>query len=70
MNLPLPAPPPPSELFVVGERRSDPLCLLLLGVDGQYYAYSLPDENMEPVELDDEWEVEPHPSRSELLQAS
>ena len=58
MNLPHPAPTPPSELIVVGEHRADPLRLLLLGVDGHYYAYALPEGNPRPVELDDGWAVE------------
>ena len=68
VNLPLPHPPAPSELTVVGERRSDPLCLLLLGIDGRYYAYSLPDGEPEPVEPgdDDEWEIEHHLNRGWL----
>lgn len=58
MNFPHSQPTPPSELIVVGEHRSDPLRLLLLGVDGRYYAYALPEGNPKPVELDDGWAVE------------
>ncbi|HVL25351.1 MAG TPA: hypothetical protein VM450_14775 [Thermomicrobiales bacterium] len=47
----------------------DPLRLLLFGVDGQYYCYSLADENIRPVEPDDDWRIEQPPSR-EMLQAS
>jgi hypothetical protein len=43
---------------VVGERRDDPLELLLLGADGQHYAYPLPDGPVTPVELDDQWVVD------------
>jgi hypothetical protein len=43
---------------VVGERRDDPLELLLLGADGQHYAYPLPDGPVTPVELDDQWAVD------------
>ena len=69
VNLPLPAPPPPTELIVIGEHRSDPMCLLLFGVDGQFYCYSLTDEDITPVEPNEEWHIEQQPSR-ELLQAS
>jgi hypothetical protein len=69
VNFPLPGPTPPAELVVVGEHRFDPLCLLLFGVDGQYYCYSLVDENIKPVEPDDEWRIEQQPTR-EFLQAS
>ena len=40
---------------VVGERRDDPLELLLLGADGQHYAYPLPDGPVVPVEPDEAW---------------
>jgi hypothetical protein len=43
---------------VVGERCDDPLELLLLGADGQHYAYPLPDGPVTPVELDDQWTVD------------
>jgi hypothetical protein len=49
---------PPNELAVVGEKKADPTELLLLGSDGHYYSYSLPDGDPEQVEPDDEWEVE------------
>ena len=53
---------------VVGERRDDPLELLLLGADGHHYAYPLPDGPMTPVELDDQWEVDrPGPAVEDLL---
>jgi hypothetical protein len=66
VNFPLPAPPPPSELLVIGELRADPMCLLLLGVDGRYYAYALPDGNPTPVEPNDEWQIEHRPTRKRL----
>ncbi|MGI8484812.1 MAG: hypothetical protein ACR2OU_11190 [Thermomicrobiales bacterium] len=71
MNLPHPhpQPTPPSELIVVGEHRSDPLRLLLLGVDGNYYAYALPEGNPKPIELDDGWVVE-SPSTHDLFDES
>lgn len=71
MNFPHPhsQPTPPSELIVVGEHRSDPLRLLLLGVDGNYYAYALPKGNPQPVELDDGWAVE-SPSTHDLFEES
>ena len=43
---------------VVGERRDDPLELLLLGEDGRHYAYPLPDGLALPVELDEAWAVD------------
>ena len=58
MNLPLPAPQPPTEFLVVGEHRDDPLHLLLLGADGRHYVYSLPDGSTSPVKPDDGWRLE------------
>lgn len=58
MNLPVPEPTPPSELIVVGERRDDPLCLLLLGADANFYAYSITDGSTEHVVPDQEWRIE------------
>lgn len=58
MNLPLPAPQPPAEFLVVGEHRDDPLQLLLLGIDGRHYAYTLPEGDPTPIEPDDGWRVE------------
>lgn len=52
---------PPNELAVVGEKKDDPEQLLLLGVDGHYYAYRLPEGAAEPVEPDENWEVESEP---------
>jgi hypothetical protein len=43
---------------VVGERRDDPLELLLLGADGQHYAYPVPDGPMTPVEPNEEWQLD------------
>ncbi|HEU5432773.1 MAG TPA: hypothetical protein VFU81_13990 [Thermomicrobiales bacterium] len=40
---------------VVGERRDDPLELLVLGADGQHYACPLPDGPMTPAEPNEEW---------------
>jgi hypothetical protein len=50
---------PPNELTVVGENKEDPSELLLLGADGNYYAYSLPADDIHPVEPDDHWNIEP-----------
>jgi hypothetical protein len=55
-------PTPPNELTVVGENRDDPSQLLMMGTDGSYYAYSLPDEDWSVVKPDDRWVVEPVPS--------
>jgi hypothetical protein len=57
--LPLNDSTPPTELAVVGERKDNPDDLLLIGPDGQYYAYSLEEGNPHPIELDDGWHVEP-----------
>ncbi len=56
---PLSASTPPNELAVVGENKDDPEQLLLLGSDGNYYVYSLPDDSTQPVVPDDHWSVEP-----------
>lgn len=50
--------PPPNELAVVGEKKDDPEQLLLLGVDGRYYAYTLPWGDTQRVEPDEDWAVE------------
>jgi hypothetical protein len=58
---------------VIGEMRDDPNCLLLLGTDGQCYAYDITNGEIVPLELDDSWAVDigdhrlparNHPSRS------
>ena len=49
---------PPTELAVVGESKDDPQQLLLLGSDGNYYAYGLADGNTQLVDPDDHWSVE------------
>ena len=43
---------------VVGEHREDPEHLLLLGTDGQHYAYRLPDGPTTPIEPDEHWDVD------------
>lgn len=53
---------PPNELAVVGEHKEDPELLLLQDARGRYYAYDLPAGEPEPVDPDDEWEVEPVPA--------
>lgn len=58
MIFPLSSSTPPTELAVVGENRNDAEQLLLLGSDGNYYAYGLADGNTQPVEPDDHWSVE------------
>jgi hypothetical protein len=55
---PLDPSPPPTELAVIGEHKHDPERLLLLGADGHYYAYSLPDDTTAPIEPDDTWSIE------------
>jgi len=61
MTVPFAETPPPTELAVVGESKDDPSQLLLLGEDGHYYAYSLPDGATRSVEPDDTWDVETSP---------
>lgn len=48
----------PIDLAVVGENKEDPDRLLLLGEDGHYYSYSLPDDAAVPVEPGDDWQIE------------
>jgi hypothetical protein len=63
MKSPFSDPTPPNDLAVVGENKNDPSQLLLLGADGHYYAYSLPEGETEEVDPDDNWEVESTPSQ-------
>lgn len=53
-----PPPTPPNELAVVGENKDDPEQLLLRDAEGNYYAYSLPEEDPRPVDPDERWTVE------------
>ena len=46
-------------MAVVGERRDNPDLLLLLGDDGHYYEYRLPDGAPTPIEPTDEWLIDP-----------
>ncbi|HEY7032959.1 MAG TPA: hypothetical protein VH482_16560 [Thermomicrobiales bacterium] len=46
---------------VVGQHHDDPDRLLLLGTDGQYYQYVLPDETTTPVVPDESWVMDPNP---------
>jgi hypothetical protein len=48
----------PPVLAVVGERRDDPDCLLLLGEDGRHYRYQLTDGTTMPVVPDDAWVID------------
>ena len=47
----------PNEFTVIGHDRDDD-ALLLLGDDGQHYAYDLPHDRLTPADLSDEWVVE------------
>lgn len=58
MKNPLYDPESPNEFAVVGENKEDPTQLLLIGPDGNYYAYSLPAGDTQEVDPDDGWEVE------------
>jgi hypothetical protein len=66
MKSPFAVPTPPNELAVVGENKNDPSQLLLLGADGHYYAYSLPDGDTKEVDPNDDWDVE-FPATQELF---
>ena len=45
-------------MAVVGERRDDPDLLLLLGDDGNYYEYRLPDGAASPTQPSEEWLID------------
>ena len=49
----------PAEFYVVGERRDNPLNLLLRDPDGNFYACLLPDGEPISVEPDETWHLEP-----------
>jgi hypothetical protein len=54
---------------VIGEDRDDPDRLLVLGADGQHYAYHIAEGTTAPVELNDEWTFDPNPPpRDELIE--
>lgn len=60
--------PAVTNLFgAIGEHRDDPTRLLLLGADGQYYDYPLPDGPASRVEPGEDWVVdETAPDAEEL----
>ena len=66
MKIPFADSTPPNELAVVGENKNDPSQLLLLGADGHYYAYSLPEGDTREVDPNDDWDVE-FPASQELF---
>jgi hypothetical protein len=45
----------PFDYEVIGEHAIDPLRLLVIGDDGQFYTLDLADGHTAPVELTDEW---------------
>ncbi|MDQ2683770.1 MAG: hypothetical protein M3Y37_09615 [Chloroflexota bacterium] len=53
------SPTTPVELTVVGEHADDPDQLLLLGEDGNYYAFSMATDHLQQIELTERWEVQP-----------
>ena len=59
MKSPFSDPILPIELAVVGVNKDDPSQLLVMGTDGSYYSYSLPDGDARQVEPDDHWAIEP-----------
>jgi hypothetical protein len=50
----------PTIFAVIGERRDDPLEWLLLGANGQHYAYRLLDGRTTPVVPDASWTRDRH----------
>lgn len=48
----------PVEFAVAGENKANSELLLLLGDDGNYYAFSLADGHTDFVEPDDQWTLE------------
>jgi hypothetical protein len=56
-----------SVFAVVGQHREDPERLLLLGADGQHYALALPDGDPDPVQPDEDWELDPPAPPAEEL---
>jgi len=43
---------------VIGESRTDPDLLLVVGADGLHYEYQLSDGTTAPVDIDDQWAVD------------
>jgi hypothetical protein len=46
------------EFQVIGELKDNPHNLLLMGDDGQYYAYDLVSGEILPLQADDSWAVD------------
>ena len=44
---------------VIGEHGTDPDRLLVIGEDGQHYAWELSTDQTVPVEVDDGWKIDP-----------
>jgi hypothetical protein len=63
MTIPLPLSPVdlPALYAVVGERCDDPSWLLLLGSDGQHYAYRLLDGSVIAIDPDEAWRFDGAP---------
>ena len=58
----------PKQFAVIGEHDADPDRLLVVGEDGQYYAWELATDATVPIEVDEEWTVdEAVPDPTELL---
>lgn len=47
-----------NDFSVIGHSRNDEDALLLIGDDGQHYAYDLLHDRLSPVEPDDGWVVD------------
>lgn len=59
---------------VVGEHRTEPSRLLLLGDDGQFYAYATDKDHVAAVEPTEDWtidrEASPHPGAARNSRSS
>ena len=57
-----------NEYNVIGEHKENEEHLLVVGDDGQHYDYSLTSERVEPVQVDDRWNVdEPNKGGEDVL---
>jgi hypothetical protein len=60
-RLPLPLVELPAVYAVIGEHRHDPTWLLVLGSDGQPYAYRVLDGSVQPIIPDAAWRLDAGP---------
>lgn len=52
---------------VIGEHGTDPDRLLVIGEDGQHYAWELSTDETVPVEVDEGWLIDPDLTNQDLL---